>query len=85
MRVSSLYSPSEGAASAASKRPYPGGLSYVMSKFAMRGLTQTAGNDCGRSYVFLLASDWLKAVELGEHNITVNAYAPGFILTPMCK
>ncbi|TFY56397.1 hypothetical protein EVG20_g8940 [Dentipellis fragilis] len=56
-----------GAASAASKRPYPGGLSYVMSKFAMRGLTQTA------------------AVELGEHNITVNAYAPGFILTPMLE
>ncbi|KAA1467378.1 NAD(P)-binding protein [Dentipellis sp. KUC8613] len=56
-----------GAASAASKRPFAGGLSYVMSKFAMRGLTQVA------------------ALELGEHNITVNAYAPGYIQTPMLE
>ncbi|TFY56396.1 hypothetical protein EVG20_g8941 [Dentipellis fragilis] len=56
-----------GAASVAAKRPYPGSIFYNISKFAVRGLTQTA------------------AVELGEHNITVNAYAPGFTLTPMLE
>jgi NAD(P)-dependent dehydrogenase (short-subunit alcohol dehydrogenase family) len=25
------------------------------------------------------------ALEWGQHNITVNAYAPGMIETPMCK
>ncbi|TFY56471.1 hypothetical protein EVG20_g8910 [Dentipellis fragilis] len=54
-----------GAASIAGRRPYPGSLSYVMSKFAVRGLTQAA------------------AIELGEYNITVNAYAPGLTRTPM--
>ncbi|SJK98576.1 related to 3-oxoacyl-[acyl-carrier-protein] reductase FabG [Armillaria ostoyae] len=38
---------------------------YSASKFAVRGLTQSA------------------AEELGSHQITVNAYAPGIIDTPM--
>ncbi|KAG1805618.1 hypothetical protein EV424DRAFT_1351002 [Suillus variegatus] len=38
---------------------------YSASKFAIRGLTQTA------------------AIELGRNGITVNAYAPGTIQTPM--
>ncbi|KAG2151651.1 acetoin reductase family protein [Suillus bovinus] len=40
---------------------------YCASKFAIRGLTQTA------------------AIELGRNGITVNAYAPGAIDTPMRK
>ncbi|KAI0747042.1 NAD-P-binding protein [Daedaleopsis nitida] len=38
---------------------------YCASKFAVRGLVQSA------------------ALELRKHKITVNAYCPGFILTPM--
>lgn len=40
---------------------------YSASKFAVRGLTQSA------------------AEELGSHQITVNAYAPGIIDTPMTR
>ncbi|PBK80253.1 NAD(P)-binding protein [Armillaria gallica] len=40
---------------------------YSASKFAVRGLTQSA------------------AEELDPHQITVNAYAPGFIDTPMTR
>jgi len=40
---------------------------YSASKFAIRGLTQSA------------------ALELGKHKITVNAYAPARILTPMLE
>ncbi|KAK0220235.1 hypothetical protein IW262DRAFT_1448576 [Armillaria fumosa] len=40
---------------------------YSASKFAVRGLTQSA------------------AMELGTHQITVNAYAPGFIDTSMTR
>ncbi|KAJ7621450.1 NAD-binding protein [Roridomyces roridus] len=53
-----------GASSIAGKRgitQWP----YSASKFAVRGLTQSA------------------ALEFGEHGITVNAYAPGAIDTPM--
>lgn len=38
---------------------------YSASKFAVRGLTQTA------------------AKELAKYQITVNAYCPGIVLTPM--
>ncbi|EED83233.1 predicted protein, partial [Postia placenta Mad-698-R] len=47
---------------------HPGMLAlsaYSATKFAVRGLTQSA------------------ALELAKHNITVNAYAPGFIKSPM--
>ncbi|CAE6485922.1 unnamed protein product [Rhizoctonia solani] len=40
-------------------------VSYSVSKFGVRAITQTA------------------ALEWGQHNITVNAYAPGLIDTPM--
>ncbi|KAG2057928.1 NAD(P)-binding protein [Suillus hirtellus] len=52
-----------GASSLAGKK----GSAYSASKFAIRGLTQTA------------------AIELGRNGITVNAYAPGTIQTPMRK
>jgi len=41
--------------------------SYCATKFAVRGIMQTA------------------AIELKQHNITVNAYAPGLIRTPMTQ
>ncbi|KAG2138200.1 acetoin reductase family protein, partial [Suillus cothurnatus] len=52
-----------GASSIAGKK----GSAYCASKFAVRGLTQSA------------------AIELGRNGITVNAYAPGIIKTPMGK
>ncbi|KAH7925242.1 NAD(P)-binding protein [Leucogyrophana mollusca] len=54
-----------GASSAAGKRGWPVNAEYCASKFAIRGLTQSA------------------ALELGQHKITVNSYAPGIIDTPM--
>lgn len=52
-----------GASSIYGKRGGPMASAYSASKFAIRGLTQSA------------------ALELAPHNITVNAYAPGFINT----
>jgi NAD(P)-dependent dehydrogenase (short-subunit alcohol dehydrogenase family) len=40
---------------------------YAASKFAIRGLTQSAAH------------------EYAKHGITVNAYAPGVIQTPMSE
>ncbi|KAE9401210.1 NAD-binding protein [Gymnopus androsaceus JB14] len=54
-----------GASSLAGKQGGVSTSAYSASKFAVRGLTQSA------------------ALELGEHGITVNAYAPGVISTPM--
>jgi len=56
-----------GASSIAGKQGLKYYPAYCASKFAVRGLTQSA------------------ALELGEHGITVNAYAPGSIDTPMLK
>ncbi|OSC96610.1 NAD-P-binding protein [Trametes coccinea BRFM310] len=53
------------AASFAARQGVAQASSYCASKFAIRGLVQTA------------------ALELLEHNITVNAYAPGLIITPL--
>ncbi|KIM92350.1 hypothetical protein PILCRDRAFT_762373 [Piloderma croceum F 1598] len=55
---------------ASSVRGKQGGASrcgYSATKFAIRGLTQSA------------------ASELGKYRITVNAYAPGPIDTPLCR
>lgn len=54
-----------GASSCAGKEGIQNLSVYSGTKFAVRGVTQTA------------------AKELGVHGITVNAYAPGIILTPM--
>ncbi|KAE9401207.1 NAD(P)-binding protein [Gymnopus androsaceus JB14] len=54
-----------GACSYAGKQGASFISAYAASKFAVRGLTQSA------------------ALELGEHGITVNAYAPGMISTQM--
>lgn len=32
-----------------------------------------------------MATDFSIAKEVGRHGITVNAYAPGIIRTPMCE
>ncbi|OSX63706.1 hypothetical protein POSPLADRAFT_1139353 [Postia placenta MAD-698-R-SB12] len=45
---------------------------YSASKFGVRGLTQS-----------LVHRRNMIALELAEHNITVNAYCPGVIITPM--
>jgi NAD(P)-dependent dehydrogenase (short-subunit alcohol dehydrogenase family) len=59
---------------------------YSSSKFAVRGLTQSAGRwpEAFRSKRVVVNSCDL-ANELGKNGITVNAYAPGAIETPMCK
>ncbi|KAJ7621469.1 NAD-binding protein [Roridomyces roridus] len=54
-----------GASSIAGKQGSFVHWAYTASKFAVRGLTQSA------------------AIEFGSHGITVNAYAPGLIETPM--
>ncbi|KIK95792.1 hypothetical protein PAXRUDRAFT_355869 [Paxillus rubicundulus Ve08.2h10] len=56
-----------GASSLAGKTGIPLTSAYCASKFAVRGLTQSA------------------ALELGRYGITVNAYAPGHIQSPMGK
>ncbi|KAL6300815.1 NAD-binding protein [Sparassis latifolia] len=54
-----------GACSSAGKKGSANLSAYSATKFAIRGVTQSA------------------ALELGPHKITVNAYAPGFILTDL--
>ncbi|KAF9073065.1 short chain oxidoreductase [Rhodocollybia butyracea] len=56
-----------GASSVAGKQGSAFSGAYSASKFAVRGLTQSA------------------ALELGEHGITVNAYAPGLVNTAMLQ
>ncbi|KAL0574633.1 hypothetical protein V5O48_007329 [Marasmius crinis-equi] len=65
-----------GASSVAGKQGYASLPMYSASKFAVRGLTQAAGE----SKSFQSA-----ARELGRHKITVNAYAPGCIETDMIE
>ena len=54
-----------------------------MSKAAVRSLTQTAGDCPLTSRICNSLDGFPLALELAEHNITVNAYAPGIILTRM--
>ena len=74
-----------GAASAAGKLGGPLTSAYGASKFAVRGLTQSAG----RSHISFSFSSLRfltkPAMELGRYNITVNCYAPGVIETPLSK
>ncbi|KAG6371236.1 hypothetical protein JVT61DRAFT_9861 [Boletus reticuloceps] len=56
-----------GASSVLGRSAVPICAPYAASKFALRGLTQSA------------------ALELGKYKITVNAYAPGLIKTPMTE
>ena len=58
---------------------------YSSSKFAVRGLTQCAGEyfDPTDRIYSLVHNIHQPALELGEHGITVNAYAPGIIQTDM--
>ena len=70
-----------GASSVAGKLGHPAASAYSASKFAVRGLTQTAGKD--RTFIVLLLIRTAPALELGRYKITVNSYAPGVIETPM--
>ncbi|KAJ6606868.1 hypothetical protein B0H10DRAFT_2074116 [Mycena sp. CBHHK59/15] len=56
-----------GASSVAGKKGFEFQSPYCASKFAVRGLTQSA------------------ALEFGAYGITVNAYAPGAVDTPMIR
>ena len=63
----------------------PGVAAYVAAKFAIRGLTQCLGTSCFGVSVpspMLMSLARLTAIELVEHKITVNTYAPGVIMTP---
>ena len=74
-----------GASSIAGKMGCPAAAAYSASKFAIRGLTQTAGKE--RTFYYLasdLKSVTTPALELGRYNITVNAFAPGIIDPSMC-
>ncbi|KAI0682209.1 acetoin reductase family protein [Earliella scabrosa] len=54
-----------GAGSIASKKGLPQNAIYSATKFAIRGMTQSA------------------AMDYGKYGITVNAYAPGVVETPL--
>ena len=77
-----------GGSSVAGKVGLPLGATYSASKFALRGLTQTAGKDRTLFSCSLTESrpDGT-ALELGKYNVTGNCYAPGAIETPlsMCQ
>ncbi|KAK7052080.1 NAD-binding protein [Favolaschia claudopus] len=60
-----------GASSIAGKKGMLTQGPYCASKFAVRGLTQAAGKK--------------NPLEFGTHRITVNAYAPGVIDTPILR
>lgn len=61
-------------------------MGYVASKFAVRGLTQALCKDHFSFSASLPMADMASlflAVEMAPHKVTVNAYCPGLILTPM--
>ncbi|KAJ7162795.1 acetoin reductase family protein [Mycena crocata] len=55
----------------------PNMSAYSASKFAIRGITQSAGKFGAAFFFPFVAQEW------GEHKITVNAYCPGLIMTPL--
>jgi NAD(P)-dependent dehydrogenase (short-subunit alcohol dehydrogenase family) len=83
-----------GASSIAGKQGAGQVAAYCTSKFAVRGLTQSAGMCYSSSELILLQLSvvliinlltLLIAKEWGPYNITVNAYAPGPLAgTEMC-
>lgn len=59
---------------------------YCATKFAVRGLTQTAGKNLFfSSFSMISILTFFQAIELKEYGITANAYAPGFIPTKLSK
>ncbi|KAG5351377.1 hypothetical protein C0989_006741 [Termitomyces sp. Mn162] len=77
-----------GASSLAGKRGTSIMAAYSATKFAIRSLTQSAGKlqtfnaEMTRCPINLQR---LEAMAFGPHGITVNAYAPGPIETPMLQ
>ena len=56
---------------------------YSATKFAVRGLTQTVGEQREKTLATIQSPITCAALELAPHKITVNAYAPGFIITDL--
>ncbi|KAG6882279.1 hypothetical protein C0993_011279, partial [Termitomyces sp. T159_Od127] len=75
-----------GASSLAGKQGSAIMAAYSATKFAVRSLTQSAGT-FGNLKVWndKIFNSHLEAMALGQHGITVNAYAPGPIETPMLQ
>jgi NAD(P)-dependent dehydrogenase (short-subunit alcohol dehydrogenase family) len=72
-----------GASSLAGQIGHAGYDAYCTSKFAVRGLTQSVGAcivSCFQSFDDRHVNP---AADLAKHGITVNAYAPGIVETPM--
>lgn len=57
---------------------------YGSSKFAVRALTQVAGEARISTFEVVLIMS-RTACEWGKHGITVNGYAPGFTDTPLSE
>lgn len=76
-----------GACSGTGKQGQASLSAYSASKFGIRALTQCAGACHLSSGPIPFARSTFRihsALEFGKHGITVNAYAPGPVKTPMC-
>ncbi|CCM01236.1 uncharacterized protein FIBRA_03284 [Fibroporia radiculosa] len=75
-----------GASSQLGKQGQASASAYCATKFAVRGLTQSLGDlTCIMTLLVLTLMHFDTALELAEHKITVNAYAPGTVDTPMSR
>ncbi|KAJ7809434.1 hypothetical protein B0H13DRAFT_2385249 [Mycena leptocephala] len=72
-----------GACSGAGKQGMAMLPDYSSSKFAVRGLTQAAGQPPFIHCYTIM--NLVQALEFGKHGITVNTYAPGGVITPMTE